>query len=178
MKSKSELLRIIEQRDLDLKAEEGLIKVIPKMIRDAGHTGMTFGEIAVRLFPELPPAEREKVGTLLKDTYGRQLRQAGSIGFALDDRRSKEEDPGNGMDEREVRIVLARLSAKGLIVPTGETQQAPNGEQQPVYVARRFAQEMGLPLPPLLSDADLPYILPDEFLTSEELALKKAGRKQ
>ena len=73
MKSKSELLRIIEQRDLDLEKEGGLVQVILKMFHDAGSNGMAFFQIADRLFPELDPAEREAIGEMLEEIYGEQL---------------------------------------------------------------------------------------------------------
>src|SRR5262249_41288360 len=73
MKSKSELLRIIEQRDLDLEKEGGLVQVILKMFHDAGSNGLAFFQIADRLFPELDPAEREAIGEMLEEIYGEQL---------------------------------------------------------------------------------------------------------
>jgi hypothetical protein len=76
MKSKSELLRIIEQRDLDLEKEGGLVRVILKMFLDAGSTGLAFFQIANRLFPELDPAEREAIGEMLEELYGKQLMYA------------------------------------------------------------------------------------------------------
>src|SRR5262245_16870345 len=74
MKSKSELRRIIKQRDADLKAKGGLDEVIFRMVYDAGLNGMTFGEIADQLFPELDPDEREAVSEMLEKSYERRLR--------------------------------------------------------------------------------------------------------
>jgi len=59
MKTKRELLSIIEQRDLE---EGGLVQVIRKMFEDAGDTGLIFGKIAIRLFLELPPAVARRRG--------------------------------------------------------------------------------------------------------------------
>ena len=63
--------------------------------------------------------------------------------------RRRAEAQQRAQERRLLRIAWERLSAKGVLVPTGEMRPASTGELQPVYVHREVAKAMGLPLPPL-----------------------------
>lgn len=115
MKSKSKLLRIIKRRDLDLNAEGGLVQVIRTMIYDAGRNGLTFSEIADQIFPELDPDDRFALSTLLRNTCGRQLRQAEAIGFALEDKRKRHKTQDELLRIIEQRDLDLKAEGKELV---------------------------------------------------------------
>jgi hypothetical protein len=56
----------------------------------------------------------------------------------------------------ESRLDFEALVAAGYLVPTGKMRRDRQGVLQPVYVLRKYAAAMGLPLPPLLPVLPVP----------------------
>jgi hypothetical protein len=65
-------------------------------------------------------------------------------------RRQAKNDREIERHRAEIRFALQELVAAGYVVATGEMRPGRRtGVLEPVYVLRKYAAEMGLPLPPL-----------------------------
>jgi hypothetical protein len=76
MKTKQQLMRIIDQRDRDLDDQGGLVGVARRLISEIGARGMIASEIADRLFPELSEDERYAISEILEEEWNRPLPNA------------------------------------------------------------------------------------------------------
>jgi len=73
MRSQQELERINEDYELNCDEQDGILRVILRLIVAAGARGATYPEIADRMFPDYSAEEREELGFVMERKYSRML---------------------------------------------------------------------------------------------------------